>query len=151
MAGARQETGAALLLAIVVLAGLGAVTLAGFTLARTESRAGHAALARLQARGAAEAALAEALMGWPETRTPLPAGEETRLVALTVPGPASGFATLRSLGGPVFALRGSGIRRDQAGNALGVVEMEVLVLLDSAGPDSVARPRVYPRGWRILP
>ncbi|HLB53677.1 MAG TPA: hypothetical protein VJK71_01045 [Gemmatimonadales bacterium] len=148
---AQNIRGMALLLAIVGLTSLGAITITGFLLARAERQAGRAAVARVQARGAADAALTEALLGWPEIRTPVAVGAETQLVVVTVPGPAEGTATLRSLGGPVFALHGEGVRRDRGGSAIGFVETELLVLLDSAGPDSLVRPRVYPRGWRILP
>ena len=146
-----SRAGAAILFALLALVGLGAVALTGFALAQAERVASQSALARLQARAAADAALAEAVQGWPVGTTPSAVGQEAGLVSLSVPGPALGTATLRALGGPVFAIRGEGIRRDQAGNAIGFAELELVVLLDSAGPDSVIRPRLYPRGLRILP
>ncbi|MGQ0701511.1 MAG: hypothetical protein ACT4PM_00080 [Gemmatimonadales bacterium] len=146
-----ESRGAALLLALLTLVGLSAVALTAFALAQAERAASQSALARLQARAAADAAIADALQGWPAGFTPSAPGEEAELVSLSVPGPADGTATLRSLGGPVFAIRGQGIRRDQAGNAMGFAELELVLLLDSAGSDSITRPRLYPRGLRILP
>ena len=140
-----------MLIALATLAALGAVSVTAYTLARFESRAGLAALARVQGRSAAESALAEALGGWRATRTPRGIGEEVELARVALPGNASGVATVRNLGGPVYLLRGVGARRDRDGNAIGFAAIELLVLLDSAGPDSVVKPREYPRGWRILP
>lgn len=140
-----------LLLAIVMLTALGAISITGYELGRSERQAGQAALARVQARGAAEAALAQALAGWPPGLTPVAAGEETFLVSFMGPAGTRGTATVRALGGPVYALRAEGEKRDQAGSAIGFAELELLVLLDSAGPDSTVRPRRYPRGLRILP
>jgi hypothetical protein len=146
----RCRRGVALVLALVALVGLGAIVTTGFALARSESQAGFAALARVLARSAAETVIADALEGWPVEETPVTPGEERRLVTLTFPGGAEGSATLRSLGGSVFAIHGVGQRRAPAGGAIGFAEIEVLVLLDSA-PAGRIRPRVYPRGWRILP
>ena len=140
-----------LLLCLVALASLSAMTLTEFVLARLERQAGQAAMARVQARAAAEAAVTDAMQGWPAVATPTSPGAEVQLVALDAPGPVRGFASLRSLGGPVYALHGKGVRTDRSGTAIGFAELELLVLLELAGPDSVVRPRIYPRGWRILP
>lgn len=142
--------GYALLIALVALASVGAVITTGFALAQSESRAGFAAVARVQAQGAAETAAADALRGWDVADTPQAAGQETRLVRLNLPGSVEGIATVRSLGGPVFAIRATGIRREVGGSAIGFAEIEVLVLLDSVSQGRI-RPRGYPRGWRILP
>jgi len=147
----RTRRGAALLIALGTLTALGAVSVTAYTLARSENRAGQAALARVQGLGAAESALAEALGGWQASRTPTGIGEEVELARVALPGNASGVATVRNLGGPVYLLRGEGARRDRDGNAIGFAAIELLVLLDSAGPDSMVKPRKYPRGWRILP
>lgn len=142
--------GFALLLALGALIGLAAIVLTAGILARSESRSGFAAMARLQATAAALTAASQALEGWNASETPLSPGQERRIVTLEVPGPAEGTATLRSLGGPVFAIRAIGVRREASGNATGYAAMEVLILLDSTMAGRV-RPRVYPRGWRILP
>lgn len=142
--------GAALLLAIAVVAALGTISLSGYALARMERAAGMAVLAEAQARGAAEAALADAMAGWPRTRTPVLPGEESVLSLVSLPGPATGEAVIRSLGGPVFALRATGLRPG-GGGFLASVRIEVLVRLDSAAPDSLIHPRKFPLGWRLLP
>jgi hypothetical protein len=145
-----RPNGYALLIALVALAGVGAVITTGFALARSESRAGLAAIARVQAQSAAETAAADALRGWNAGDTPGFPGQETRIVQVNLPGPVEGAATIRSLGGPVYAIRATGVRREAGGDAIGFAEIEVLVLLDSAREGRI-RPRNYPRGWRILP
>lgn len=148
MTGSR---GVALLMAIVATAALGLISVTGYVLARAERAAGLAAVARVQARGAAEAAASEALVGWPPERTPIAPGEESLLARVTGPGPAEGTASLRGLGGPLFAIRADGVRKDRAGEALALVRLELLVLLEPIGADSLVHPRIYPRGWRLLP
>jgi hypothetical protein len=142
--------GFALLLAIGTLLGLTAIVLTAGLLAQSESRSGLAALARVEAQAAAMTAATDALEGWNESETPLVPGEERRIVTLTGSGPAEGTATVRSLGGPIYAIRAIGVRRDHAGSAIGYAGIEVLILLDSTISERVT-PRVYPRGWRILP
>jgi len=146
-----SERGVALLLAVGVLVAVGMISLTALALARAERVAGLAAVARVQARAAAEAALAQAMQGWPSGSTPAAPGEELVVARATVPGPAEGQASVRALGGPVYALLGAGTRLSAAGEPLGSVRLELLVLLE--GPDSTgrARPRRYPRGWRVLP
>jgi len=147
---AWKRSGYALLIALVSLAGMGAVITTGFALARSESRAGLAAVARVQAQSAAETAAADALRGWNVTDTPIQTGQETGVVQVSLPGSSEGTASVRSLGGPVYAIRAIGVRREAGGSAIGFAEIEVLVLLDSAVEGRI-RPRSYPRGWRILP
>lgn len=146
-----NRRGVALLFAVAIIAALGMISLTGFGLARLERSAGLAAVAEVQARGAAEAALADALAGWPSSRTPIAPGQETVLTAVTVPGPATGGAIVRALGGPVFAILASGIRRDAAGGILAEIRLEQLIRLDSVPSDSLIRPHKYPLGWRVLP
>jgi len=143
--------GVALFLAVVALAALGLISLTGLTLAWGERAAGLAALARVQARGAAEAALAQALVGWPSAATPLLPGSFTLLVRLTLPGPAHGSARLRSLGGAIYALDAVGFRVTPGGDTLGAVRMQQLVLLPAPDSVSLIRPLRYPRGWHLLP
>ena len=147
----ENERGVVLLLAVTVLVAVGMISLTGLALARAERMAGLAAVARVQARAAAEAALTEAMRGWPAADTPSPAGEELVLARVTVPGPADGQASVRALGGPIYALEASGTRRSLAGEPLGSVRLELLVLVDPPDSTGTARPRRYPRGWRILP
>jgi hypothetical protein len=146
-----NRRGVALLLAVVVLAALGAITLSALALARTEQSAGLAALARVQARGAAEGALTLARQGWPGSSTPVIPGGETSLAGFLAPGPASGGARVRALGGPFFSLEASGVRFSVAGRELGSVRMQLLVLLGPPDSSGNIRPSPFPRGWRVLP
>lgn len=146
-----NRRGIALLFAVVVIAALGMISLSAFGLARLQRDAGVGAVAEVQARGAADAALAEAMAGWPKSSTPVVAGVETPVTSLTLPGPASGEWVVKALGGPVFSIIASGDRLDAAGNSLGSVVIEQLVRLDSLAPDSLIHPRKYPLGWRLLP
>jgi type II secretory pathway pseudopilin PulG len=143
--------GVALLFAVAVIAALGMISLTAFGLARLEREAGQAAVAEAQARGAAEAALADAMGGWPKSQTPVVAGQNTVLTEVTLPGPASGEWVVRALGGPIFAIRASGVRLSAAGQPIASVVIEELVRLDSLAPDSLIHPRKYPLGWRLLP
>ena len=143
--------GDALLMAVAVIAALFTISLSAYALARMERAAGLAAMAEVQARGAAEAALADAMAGWPKSVTPGAPGQEATLAAVTLPGPATGAAVVRALGGPVFSLNASGLRQTAAGELLASVRIEMLVRLDSTAPDSLIRPRKYPLGWRLLP
>jgi hypothetical protein len=145
------ERGIALLLAIAILAAISTMTLTALALARMERVAGVAAVSQVQARAAAESALAEAMQGWASAFTPLTPGAEATLATVTVPGSADGRASVRALGGPVYAIRAEGARISLAGDTLGSARLELLVLLDA--PDSLGRvhPRSYPRGWRLLP
>lgn len=149
--GAKREAGIALLLAVSVLAALGVITVTGLVLARAERVAGLAALARVQARGAAETVLADAVRGWPAALTPVLAGQEAVVAGFTGPGPAAGQASIRSLGGSVYAIRAQGARLSQAGDTLGAIRLELLVLLGSPDSNAHVNPALYPRGWRLLP
>jgi len=143
--------GVALLMAVAVIAALFTISLSGYALARMERAAGVSAVAEVQARGAAEAALTDAMAGWPKSVTPLLPGQEAPLAAVSLPGPATGAAVVRALGGPVYSLNATGLRLTAAGEPLAWVRVEVLVRLDSGGPDSLIRPRKFPLGWRLLP
>jgi hypothetical protein len=146
-----RERGLALLIAVAAVAGLGVISLTGFALARMERASGVAAIAEVQARGAADAALADAMSGWPAALTPFMPGQEVGLGSVLLPGPALGRAVLRNLGGPVFLIRTTGVRPDAAGVPLASVAAELLVQLDSGGGGGLIRPRKYPLGWRLLP
>ena len=143
--------GVALLLAVVVLAALGAITLSALALARTEQSAGLAALAHVQARAAAEGALTLARQGWPGSSTPVIPGGEISLTGFVAPGPATGNARLRALGGPFYSLEASGARFSVAGSELGSVRMQLLVLLGPPDSSGSVHPTPFPRGWRLLP
>lgn len=142
-----NRQGIATLVALVVLTALGMVAATAFALAGLERRAGAEAVAEVQAQGAAEGALAEAARGWPRVQIPRMPGQETGLLRLDFPGPAEGSLVLRSLGGPVFLLRASGVRPLGGNLPPANVRIEVLVRLDSTGSDSLIRPKRDSRGW----
>jgi hypothetical protein len=146
-----NRRGVALLMAVAAVFVLGMIVLSGFALARAERSAGLASVAEVQASGAAEAALADALAGWPGTRTPVFPGQESALVSVQTAGSAYGEAWVRNLGGPIFAVRASGVRLDAAGQPLARSTVELLVRLDSTNPDSLIHPRKVPLGWLRFP
>lgn len=150
-----SRRGIALLAAVVVLAALGLVSTTAFSLARFEREAGQAALAEVQARAAMEAAMADALQGWPRRVIPVAPGAEVLLTEFNGPGPALGRAVLRALGGPVFAIVGTGTRWNRSGGVSASARAELLIRIDSterfSPGDSLAGARIYPRGWRLLP
>jgi hypothetical protein len=138
-------------MAVAVIAALGTISLSGFALARMERAAGESAVAEIQARGAAEAALADAMAGWPRQFTPVLAGQEVLIALVSLPGRATGRAVVRALGGPVYSLRATGVRLTTAGVPLASIRVELLVRLDSLASDSLIHPCKYPLGWRLLP
>jgi hypothetical protein len=147
----RGQGGVALLLTVAALAVVGLVSLTALGLARTEREAGLGAIARVQARGAADGALALGLLGWPVTLTPSSAGSEVQVASFVGPGPASATAWLRNLGGPVYLLWATGRRSAGDGTTLAESRMELLVLLNPADSNGTTHPVRYPRGWRLLP
>lgn len=138
-------------MAVAVIAALGTISLSGFALARMERVAGESALAEIQARGAAEAALADAMAGWSRSVTPQLPGQRALVALVNLPGPVTGRAEVSALGGPVYSLTATGVRLTTAGKPLASIRVELLVRLDSISPDSLIRPRKYPLGWRLLP
>jgi len=146
-----NRRGFALLLAVAALTTLGVVTATGLALALRESALGRATMADLKARGAAESALAEASRGWSRGMTPLFPGDTLALVAVTFPGSATGRAVLRALGGPILALEATGEVAPSSGTGPARSRVELLIRVDSAGPDSLLRPRLLHRGWRLIP
>jgi len=142
--------GIALLVAVAMLATLGAIAMTAYTLARAERVAGLGLLAEVQAGAAAEAAATEALAGWPAARTPALPGEQASLARIALPGPAEGWSVVRALGGPIFAIRAWGVRRDAGGVVLAERRLTVLVRLESSPSGDSVRPRVDPHGWQAI-
>ena len=138
--------GLALLLAVASLAALGMVAASGVMLATREAALGQRALAGVRARGAADAALAEAYRGWPAGLTPLMPGDSVQIAVVALPGSAAGSVFLRALGGPVYALRATG----EVGS-LALQRLELLIEIDTTGTDSLVRPLPIARGWRPIP
>jgi len=139
----------ALLFAVSALAALGMLSLSVFTLARSEREAGQLAMARIQARGGALAALTQAQNGW-VAGTPLLPGDSALVAGFSVPG-VQAAAHLHSLGGPVQALRAVASRLSPAGAILAEARLDLLVLVGPPDSNSIVRPRPYPRGLGWLP
>ena len=146
-----NRRGIALLLAIAALLSLGVIAMTGVTLAMREADLGRAAIADAKAKGAADAALAEGSRGWSRGMTPLVAGDSVALPVEPLAGTAQGRLMLFSFGGPILALRGTGQTLGRGGVLLARSQVELLVRLDSVGPDSLVYPRAITRGWRPIP
>jgi len=77
-------------------------------------------------------------------------GDSVAIPVPPLPGALVGRLMLHALGGPIFALRGTGQVMGPAG-VLATVRVELLVRLNPAGPDSLMYPRAITRGWRRIP
>lgn len=139
------------MIAVAALSVLGAIAVTGVALAVREVALGGSQLADAKARAAAEGALAEAFRGWNRATTPVLAGDSLVLSAVTFSGGAVGQAVLHALGGPILALRATGVVAGPAGGVRGWSRIERLIRVDSAGPDSLFRPRFIALGWRLIP
>ncbi len=146
-----NQRGFALLIAIAALLVLGIVATTGVTLAMLEAALGRGAMAEAKARGAADASLAEGFQGWSPGIIPFAPGDSVVLPLASLPGALKGRLVLHALGGPIFALRGTGEALGPGGVVLARSRVELLIRLDSAGPDSLVYPRSITRGWRPIP
>ena len=146
-----NRRGFALLVVVAALAVLGALTATGLALAIREAAVGRSTLADARARAAAEAALAEAVRGWNPGATPASPGDSLALGPVVFSGGVTGKAVLHALGGPILALRSTGLVSSPGGAVLGRSRIERLIRVDSSGPDSLFRPRFVGRGWRLIP
>ena len=146
-----SRRGFALLVAVAALTVLGVITATGVALAVREAALGRSALADATARAAAEGALAEAFKGWSRATTPVLPGDSLALPPAVFAGGAMGQAVLHALGGPILALRATGVVAGPGGAVLARSRVERLLRVDSAGPDSLFRPRFIGLGWSLIP
>lgn len=146
-----NQRGIVLLVVMAALLTLGLIATTGVTLALREAALGRAAIADAKARGAADAAVADGFRGWDRGVTPLAAGDSIGLPVQPLPGAAQGSLVLLSLGGPILALRGTGLTLGPSGTVLARATVELLIRLDSAVVDSLVYPRAISRGWRRIP
>lgn len=146
-----SRKGFALLVAVAALTVLGIITATGVALASREAALGRSALADATARAAAEGALAEAFRGWNRASTPVLPGDSLALSAATFAGGAVGQAVLHALGGPILALRATGVVAGPGGAVLARSRVERLIRVDSTGSDSLFRPHFIGLGWRLIP
>jgi hypothetical protein len=145
-----NRRGIALLLAIAALLGLGIVASTGVALGLREIALGRSAMADAKAEAAAEAAVAQGFRGLQPGSIPFLPGDSVAIPVPPLPGALVGRLMLHALGGPIFALRGTGQVMGPAG-VLATVRVELLVRLNPAGPDSLMYPRAITRGWRRIP
>jgi hypothetical protein len=145
-----NRRGIALLVAVMALGSLAVMGATAATLAHREAVAGRNALAAVKTRAAAEAALGELAGGFGRESVPLLPGDS---IVLSASGfvDATARVVIRSLGGPIFAFEATGEAAGPPGSSRLQVRLELLARLDSAGPDSLLRPRPIPRGWRQIP
>ena len=146
-----NRRGFALLVAMAALTVLGAISATGVALAVREAVLGRSQLADAKARAAAEGALAEAFRGWSRAATPVLPGDSLVLSAVVFSGGTAGQAVLHALGGPILALRATGTIAGPGGAVQGRSRIERLIRVDSAGADSLFRPRFIGLGWRLIP
>lgn len=146
-----NRKGFALLAAMAALTVLGTITATGVALAVREAVLGRSQLADAKARAAAESALAEAFRGWTRAATPVLPGDSLVLSGVAFPGGTMGQAVLHALGGPILALRATGVAAGPGGAVQGWSRIERLIRVDSAGADSLFRPRFIGLGWGLIP
>jgi hypothetical protein len=146
-----NRRGFALLVAMAALTVLGAISATGVALAVREAALGRSQLADAKARAAAESAQAEAFRGWSRATTPVLLGDSLVLSAVAFSGGTAGQAVLHALGGPILALRATGMVAGPGGAVQGRSRIERLIRVDSAGADSLFRPRFISLGWRLIP
>src|SRR5687767_2007522 len=130
---------------------LGTITATGVALAVREAALGRSQLADAKARAAAETALAEAFRGWSRAATPTFPGDSLVLSGVAIPGGTVGQAVLHALGGPILALRATGVAAGPGGAVRGWSRIERLIRVDSASADSLFRPRFIGLGWGLIP
>jgi hypothetical protein len=147
-----SRRGVALLLAVVALALIGGIAASAVTLALVEHKAGAGLLAGTQARGAAEAALAEASQGWSPAMRPAGVGSSQTLWTRTLPHNVQAELRLVATEGPYLIAVGLGTKRSFGMQVVASAEVQAVFRPDSAPPDTLERPSRPPRSrWRSPP
>jgi len=146
-----NRKGFALLLTMAALGILAVISATGFALAAREADLGRSILTDAKARAAAEGALAEAFRGWNRGTTPVLPGDSLVLASAGFSGGVSGQVVLQALGGPILALRSTGVVWGPGGAPPARSRVERLIRVDSSGADSLFRPRLIGLGWRPIP
>jgi hypothetical protein len=147
-----SRRGVALLVAVVALALIGGIAATAVALALAEHRAGAGLLAATQARGAAEAALAEASEGWPPSMRPAGVGASRSLWTRALPQNVRAELLLTGTEGPYLIAVGLGTKWTAGVQVIANAEVQAVVRPDSAPPDTLERPSRPPRSrWRSPP
>ena len=147
-----SRRGVALLVAVVALALIGGIAASAVTLALAEHKAGAGLLAATQARGAAEAALAEASQGWAPAMRPAGVGSSQLLWTRGFPQNVRAELRFVAAEGPYLIAAGLGSKRNAGMQVIASAEVQAVVRPDSAPPDTLERPSRPPRSrWRSPP
>lgn len=144
--------GVAMLVAVVALALVGGIAATAVTLALAEHKAGAGLLAATQARGASEAALAEASQGWPPSMRPAGVGSSRSLWTRALPQNVRAELRFVATEGPYLIAVGLGTKRTAGMQVIANAEVQAVVRPDSAPPDTLEQPSRPPRArWRSPP
>lgn len=139
--------GVALLVAVIVLGLVSATVATAVELARMEHRNGAGLLSAAQARGAAEAGVAEARQGWPSALRPVVSASVQPIWIQRLPQGLRAELLLEGTDGPFLILIGKGARLSAGGQVLAESQVREIVLADTVPGDSLDRPRRLPRSW----
>ena len=154
-AGANDERGIALAMALFALAVIGALVGSAFFAGRLEQQSGQNTLFAVQAGEVAEAGLSDAMATVAaSTLEGLPVGGAPHdLGTLTLAGGVSASRQVTRLTGNLFLIRVRGVRHSAAGTTLAVRSLGLLVRLGAAADsaaDSGRVARLNQRGWTQL-
>jgi hypothetical protein len=141
-----------MVVAVVALTLIGGITATAVTLAVSEHKAGAGLLAATQARGAAEAALAEASQGWTTPMRPVAVGSSQTLWSQALPQNVRAELRLVATEGPYLMAVGVGTKRGAGMQVIANAEVQEVVRPDSSPPDTLEKPSRPPRSrWRSPP
>jgi hypothetical protein len=141
-----------MLVAVVALALIGGIAATAVTLALAEHKAGAGVLAATQARGAAEAAMAESGQGWSPSLRPSGVGSSRSIWTRTLPHNVRAELRLVATEGPYLIVVGIGTRWTAGAQVIANAEVQAVVRPDSAPPDTLEKPTRPPRShWRSPP
>lgn len=135
-------------LALVIMAALVAVVLAG---ALVEQRVGRNGLHAVQAAGAAAAGVSQVVGGWEGygLGTLVP-GESVALPRVTAPGRTEYVPIVTRLNGELFRIRVGATRTDADGEVLASREGNLIVRLGDSGAAAPVQP-IAGRPWLMAP
>jgi len=147
-----SHRGLALLLAVIALALISAITATAVELAVAEHKGGAGLLGATQARGAAEAALAEVSQGWTPALQPTAVGSSQSLWNQSFPHNVKAELRLVAAEGPYLVVVGRGVKHGAGMQVIATAEVHGVVRPDSVPPDTLEIPSRPPRSrWRSPP
>ncbi|MGH7560539.1 MAG: hypothetical protein ACRENB_05920 [Gemmatimonadales bacterium] len=147
-----SRRGVALFLAMLVLGVISATVATAFELALAEHRSGAAMISGAEARGAAEAAMAEAANGWATSLRPAGTGITNTVWTGQLSSVIRADLQVAGTEGPYLVLVGRGYRTAADGRVLAEAELRGVAIPDTLPGDSLDYPRSPPRfRWRRPP